>query len=198
MRPNKSATAREGRGSTLVGIFIGLVIGVVIAAFVVWLLNRTPVPLQDKTGHAERREAVPGQAPMALPGKPGDKTADKPRFDFYKILPGGQEAGSAAAPNAPAPAVQPAAPSTTASGTDTIFLQAGAFQKTADADNLKAKLALMGVEAGVQEISVPDKGTMYRVRVGPFTNLDEMNRVRGQLSQNGVQTSVVKIKPAAN
>jgi cell division septation protein DedD len=41
---------------------------------------------------------------------------------------------------------------------------------------------------------------MHRVRVGPFVKPEEMNRVRTQLSQNGIQASVVKAKevPAAH
>ena len=74
-----------------------------------------------------------------------------------------------------------------------FYLQVGAFQKPADADNLKAKLALTGLEAGVQEVSIPEKGTMHRVRVGPFRDPDEMNKARALLSQNGVQGTVIKL-----
>lgn len=186
----------KSRGSTLLGLFIGLVIGVLGAFGVVWYLNKTPLPFQDKSGRADRsaeRPAVNGK-PDQLPGKPGDKVGEKPRFEFYKILPGGQEATPAPAP-APAGSVPAAEP---ARG-ETYYLQAGAFQKAADADNLKAKLSLMGVEVGVQEVAIPDKGTMYRVRVGPYAKPDEMNRARNQLAQNGIQATVVKIKePSKN
>jgi cell division protein FtsN len=185
------------RGGTLLGVLIGLVFGVLLSLGVVWYFNKMPIPFQDKTNHAERAATgdanQPGQ-PMALPGKPGDKVgdrggdkesdkaADKPRFEFYKILPGNQEAK-------PAPA---AAPGDTRTAIEPMFLQAGSFQRAADADNLKARLALMGVEASVQEAEVADKGKMFRVRVGPYTSADEMNRARSQLSQNGIQTNTVK------
>jgi cell division protein FtsN len=78
--------------------------------------------------------------------------------------------------------------------TEIFFLQVGAFQKAADADNLKAKLALTGLEASVQEVSIPEKGTMHRVRVGPFRSPEEMNRARTLLSQTGVQGTVIKQK----
>ena len=68
------------------------------------------------------------------------------------------------------------------------------IEKAADADNLKAKLALTGLEAGVQEVSIPEKGTMHRVRVGPFRSAEEMNKARVLLSQNGVQGTVIKQK----
>jgi cell division protein FtsN len=191
----------RSHGGIVLGLFIGLVIGVLIAFGVVWVLNKTPLPFQDNKGnHQERRESVPGQPPLPLAGKPGDKVPEKPRFDFYKILPGGQDAtpasGWPATPAAPPTPAMPT-PAPVVAG-ETIFLQAGAFQKAADADNLKAKLALLGVDTGVQEINIPDKGAMYRVRVGPFANLEEMNRARGLLSQNGIQATVVKVKEGSN
>jgi len=183
---------RKSRGGMLLGLFIGLVIGVLGAFGVVWYLNKTPLPFQDKSSRADKpAEARTNGKPDQLPGKPGDKVGEKPRFEFYKILPGGQEA--ATLPSAPAPAAPPPAPEPASTG-EVFYLQAGAFQKAAEADNLKAKLSMMGVEVGVQEVSIPEKGTLYRVRVGPYARPDEMNRARNQLAQNGIQATVVKIK----
>jgi cell division protein FtsN len=192
-------------GGMILGLFIGLVIGVGIAFGVVWYLNKTPLPFMDKAPRAERHEPAAGEqakAPQPLPGKPGDKVSDKPRFEFYKILPGDQQA----TPQGAAPPAQAAAPVPSAdkaalpvaavsAPAELLYLQAGAFQKPQDADNLKAKLSMLGLEVGVQEVVVPDKGTMHRVRLGPFASTDEMNRVRNQLSQNGVQATLVKVKP---
>jgi len=193
--PRAQQPQRKSRGGMLLGLFLGLVVGVLGAFGVVWYLNKTPLPFQDKSGRADKpAERANGKTPDQLPGKPGDKVGEKPRFEFYKILPGGQEATPAPVPAAPPVAVAPA-PEPAAG--EIFYLQAGAFQKPADADNLKAKLSLMGVDVGVQEVSIPDKGTMYRVRVGPYAKPDEMNRARNQLAQNGIQATVVKIKEAA-
>lgn len=200
----QSGPGRKSHGGTMIGLFVGLVVGVLIAFGVVWYLNKMPLPFQDKGIRAEKTDAKSAsggqQTPQPLPGKPGDKVDDKPRFDFYKILPSGQEpapAGSDAKQSQPQPATQlPASPAATTQP-ETYYLQAGAFQKSTDADNLKAKLALMGLETSLQEVSVPDKGTMHRVRVGPFAKFEDMNRVRNQLSQNGIQATVVKIKDPA-
>lgn len=194
-KPRNNQPQQKSRGSTLLGMFIGLVIGVAIAFGLVWYLNRTPLPFQERAHRAEEPATVPqtaqspqaGQAPQPLPGKPGDKATEKPRFEFYKILPGGQEgAAPGTTPSAADSETRTAAPAAQ------FHLQAGAFQKPADADNLKAKLALMGVEASVQQVNVADKGTLHRVRIGPFATPEEMNRVRNQLSQGGVQTTVIK------
>jgi cell division protein FtsN len=200
------ARRKSSAGGTLLGVFVGLVIGISIAFGVVWYLNKATLPFQNKYEGAPKddksKAAVPGApapAPAPLPGKPGDKPPG--RFEFYDLLEGKQPAAPRpAAPAAtpggtPAPAAAPAAPAADAKpGPVTVFyLQVGAFQKPADADNLKAKLALTGLEAGVQEVSIPEKGTMHRVRVGPFRDPDEMNKARALLSQNGVQGTVIKL-----
>lgn len=183
---------KNQKGGTLLGVFVGLVLGIVIAAGVVWYLNRSQSPFSNKEvrlDKADGKSAAGGQAaPQELPPKPGDKQ----RFDFYKILPGGQDA--APAPTAPPPSEARDSAVSEPAANETFYLQAGAFQKTGEADNLKAKLALIGVEAGVSEVNVPDKGKMYRVRSGPYAKAEEMNRVRNQMSQAGIQATVVKIK----
>ena len=106
----------------------------------------------------------------------------KPRFDFYKILPGED------AEKQPKDAQK----GSTAAGKEAFFLQAGAFQNAPDADNLKARLALLGVEASIETSAVPDKGVWHRVRIGPYTSVEELNRTRDTLKQNGVQTTLIK------
>jgi cell division protein FtsN len=203
----RSAQKKSG-GGTVLGVFIGLVIGVSIAFGVVWYLNKSPLPFQNKYEGAPKSEtgkpAIPGgtasapSTPAPLPGKPGDKPTDR-RFEFYGLLEGKQPAApgtaapASAAPAAPAVTITPAVEAKPAP-VEIFFLQVGAFQKAADADNLKAKLALTGLETSVQEVSIPDKGVMHRVRVGPFRNPEEMNKARTLLSQNGVQGTVVKNK----
>lgn len=205
----RATMPQKSGGGTLLGVAIGLVIGILIAFGVVWYLNKSPLPFQNKYEGALKSDKSAGAAgggtaaPAPLPGKPGDKPAER-RFDFYNILEGKPTAGPAAptpaAPVAAAPAPAPAAPAAAPvadakpSPVDIYFLQVGSFQKAADADNLKAKLALTGLYASVQEVNIPDKGTMHRVRVGPFRDTEEMNRARGLLTQSGVQGTVIKQK----
>jgi len=206
---NARAPQKKSSGGTLLGVFIGLVVGVSIAFGVVWYLNKSPLPFQNKYEGAPKAEkdkpgngASGAHTPAPLPGKPGDKPAERQRFEFYNILEGKQPATPGAAAPAPAAPAAPAVPGVTVAPAvevkpapvEVFFLQVGAFAKAADADNLKAKLALTGLEASVQEVSIPEKGTMHRVRVGPFRDPDEMNRARNLLSQSGVQGTVIKQK----
>ncbi len=193
-----SGSRRKSSGKMLLGGFIGLIIGVLIAFGLVLYLNKAPLPFQEKNGRPTQDENAANQSALPLPGKPGDKPVEKPRFEFYKILPGTQEPNPGAnsgSNTANLPVQENGQPPIPA---DQFYLQVGAFQKTADADNLKAKLALMGVEASVQDVVVPEKGTLHRVRTGPFATPAEMNEVRTLMAQNGVQATVIKIKNAGN
>ena len=75
---------------------------------------------------------------------------------------------------------------------ETYWLQAGAFTEEREADNLKARIALTGLEAAVRPVNVPDKGTLYRVRLGPYQSLDDANRIKNALSRNGVGAAIIR------
>ena len=59
---------------------------------------------------------------------------------------------------------------------------------------MKARLALLGQEAVIQTADIPDKGVWHRVRIGPFTNIEDMNRSRTLLAQNDIPSSLVKVR----
>jgi len=181
-------TARGGGSQLLVGILIGLVLGLGIALGVAWYINKMPNPFLTRTPPAKLDPAKDAQP---APARTDDKTARapdaKPRFDFYKILPGAEE------PLTDQPAKGSKQKSTPAA-TEAFFLQAGAFQNAPDAENLRARLALLGIEARIQTASLPDKGVWHRVRVGPYTSVQELGRTRDTLKQNGVETTLIKVR----
>jgi cell division protein FtsN len=177
----------------LAGVLIGLFIGLAAAIGVAIYINKVPTPFVAKGKPAE--PAPPAQsadkdagAPVKPAADKNAKPAEKQRFEFYDILQGKEALVTEQEVKASA-AQQPAGKLK-----DNYFLQAGAFQTEAEADNLKAKLALLGVEAVIQTADIPEKGVWHRVRVGPFTNIEELNTARGLLSKNGVQAGLVKIR----
>lgn len=98
---------------------------------------------------------------------------------------------SKASPGA-APAPSPKAATATASAaTGTYYLQAGAFRGENDAESLRARIILLGLPVAVQKAEVNGKA-INRVRVGPFARLDDMNRARGRLGENKIETAVVR------
>jgi cell division protein FtsN len=206
MKPRKSQPAKKkSGGGTLIGMFIGLVLGVGVAAGVVWYLNKSPLPFNNKVSPPPKAEgqvnggkappAQPGQPaePLALPGKPGDPVPEK-RFQFYDILPGKADAVPDKAGKPPVAQAEPKDEKKKDEGKESkvpLFLQAGSFSTPQDADNQKAKLAFMGVEANIQQVMIQDK-TYYRVRVGPYTRIDDLNKARAELARNGIDAQLAK------
>jgi cell division protein FtsN len=189
---NKSTAPRKGGDSLWAGILAGMVIGVAMAAGVAWFLMKSPRPFLNKEQPAL---AKPDSAKIpATAEKPAATSDGKQRFEFYKMLTDKQGA-TVIVPAKPADKSQPAKPlsaESKASGYEPQILQAGSFSNVNDAENLKAKLALLGVEANIQSATIPDKGVWYRVRLGPYKNADEMNHARGFLKQNGVDSTPMR------
>ncbi len=184
-RPRPAAPRARSGGGLLLGLFIGFLLGLGVAAAIALYFLKGPVPFINRAKPPEK--TAPGLTEAPKSGKAEDA---KPRFDFYRILPGQEEqVTEQQLKQAARAAAKAGVPSN-----DAYFLQAGSFQNPADADNMKAKLALLGLEASVEPISLPDKGVWYRVRLGPYANVEEINRVRTQLAQNGVDASLVKLK----
>ena len=73
------------------------------------------------------------------------------------------------------------------------ILQAGSFRKFEEADKMKANLALLGVQASIQRVDVNNE-TWHRVRIGPYSDLKQLEGVRARLRENSVETIVVKAK----
>ncbi len=186
---------RRAGGGFLLGMFVGVAIGLVVSLMIAFYLNRTQIPfIAGKPKPPEKEGAAPAKPP-AIAGLPQGSTvppaaAEKPKFDFYKILPGQEEQVS----ERELRERMRTARSQQDTGKDVYFVQAGSFQNPADADNQKARLAILGFESSVEPANLPDKGTWYRVRLGPYTKIEDINRIRQALAQNGIDASLVKIK----
>ena len=188
---------RKG-GSLLAAVLVGMVLGLALAAGVAWYILKRPNPFVNYAPHepvklvpdpvkpvpapvakvvAPEEMAVPAAA--AASGVASGVGESKPRFEFYKVL--------TDKPEGMAPAKTGAKPTdkSAAKEKETYFLQAAAFNNADDADNLKAKLAMLGLEANVQSATRNDK-QVFRVRLGPFKSADEMSKASAVLKQNGI------------
>jgi len=187
----------RSRGNFLLGLAVGLVAGLAIALGVAFYLNKTPIPFLGKPKSAATKDGKDAEPPK-IAGMPQGSAKDRPKYDFYKILPGGEEPAS---DRESKEAAKTAAAKAPASQPDPVkgnfFIQAGSFQNPADADNQKAKIAILGFSSSVEPTALPDKGTWYRVRMGPYASLDDLNKVRRVLTQNGIDANLVKSKDPA-
>ena len=182
----------------LIGVFIGLLLGLCLALGVALYLNKMspfvakeprketpaakeqpPAALPSRTGPPAGLPQSPAGLPQSMARAPDSKEEVKPRFDFYEILPGKQE---------------PAAHrDSKEQDREVTYLQAGAFQKSSDADNLKARLALAGLEAQIQTATLSDNSVWHRVRLGPYGTTAELDRARAVLRENKIEPSVIKV-----
>ncbi len=177
----------------LIGLMLGLVIGIAIAAGVAIYIARIPSPFTSGPSGAVPKshgtETRSGEVAPAPTVRNDTKPAEKKPYTFYEIL----EGNKAPKPDQPGEITKRESPTATADDKTLFYLQAGAYQTEADADNQKARIALLGLEARVKTATVADKGTVYRVRLGPYRSQDEATEVRSTLKENGVETGLIKI-----
>ncbi len=187
--------------SLIIGILVGMVLGLAAAGGVAWYLAKKPsiVPTNaqphDAKPVAETPKPAPAPAtataqtvPPIRPAPPPAPSAaeNKQRFEFYTILTGKQEGENHAPPNTTASRPAPSAGAKPPTSGGDYFLQAGSFSTAEDADKLKARIAMAGMEASVQPANIPDKGVRYRVRLGPYHSAEELNKAVALLKQNGI------------
>ncbi len=207
-------TANTGKRNT--GLFSGLIIGYILglaSAIGVWLfINQAPSPYIKEPGIASNQSAEKTPPKDQLDNKPAEKTEtaeNKSRFDFYNILPGIEEPDSGLfiepLPTSPAPAsvkapLPPAAADNSAAKVVTTispepikyYLQAGSFSGRDAAERRKAELALLGVVATVVTQKSGDNMAAHRVQIGPFSKMEEIDRIRGSLQSNGITTTLIR------
>ncbi|MBM4221368.1 MAG: hypothetical protein FJ170_05410 [Gammaproteobacteria bacterium] len=142
-----------------------------------------------------QRESAPEKAATEAPQpekKPVPVEPEAPaeapdRFEFYDTLP---QAEVPIAEDAATPPAGMSLPPVVAPGT--YVIQAGAFPEFADADAVKARLALLGVVAEIQSAEA-DGRRYHRVRIGPIDDLDKLNRLRNRLRQNRIEFMVIPV-----
>lgn len=181
--PKQIFQGREDRRKgtpVLNGLMIGLMVGLLFA-IIVALVVKSNNPFKSP-------DEIPVRPSIPVPAEPLPAPVEAPPtapdYDFYKVLPG----DTPTAPPEPAVVNKPKP--------TRYYLQAGAFKDADEADNVKAQLALLGVEAQIQTSVVPDKGVVHRVRIGPFKAMDEVNNTRALLIQNNIDADLVKESPS--
>ncbi|HET7175464.1 MAG TPA: SPOR domain-containing protein [Gammaproteobacteria bacterium] len=155
----------------------------IIACFAI--LKGGPVLWQAEL-HAGKHVSARGTTPAAgtVAAAPASTA---PHYDFYKMLPSFQvvipgQDKDVRSGNAAAPVQQPGS----------YILQVGSFPNYADADRMKATLALQGIESSIQSVQVNNGSTWNRVRIGPIKDLKELNAVREKLAAQHIEPLVIK------
>ena len=211
------------RGGTLVGFIIGALVGLGVALAVAVYITKVPVPFMNKSqprnpdgdaAEAKRnkdwnpnaplagKNAPPAPAPAAAAANPG-VTPAPPAATVVGAKPGSAALGKNAGPAASADPIGDLAKSRSEApavaggggGVDpfTYFVQAGAYRTPEDAEQQRARLTLLGVQAKVSEREQSGR-TVYRVRLGPFERKEDADRAKARLDGNSIETALVRVQ----
>ncbi len=210
------------RGGTLLGLIIGALIGLGAALAVAVYITKVPVPFMNKPQsrnpdsdavEAKKNRDWNPNAPLA--GKTPVKPPLVPAAPELGAVPA-PPAAVVAVPKSPAsaagkvtktPSLDPlgdlakarmeatAPAAVAAAGVDpfTYFIQAGAFRTPEDAEQQRARLMLLGMQARVSEREQSGR-TVYRVRLGPFDRKEDADRAKDRLDSNSIETALVRVQ----
>jgi len=167
----------------IIGLFVALLVYIKDNSSGTIAITETVSKVFQQKNETRGVKKEPSKAPPEPP------VNNKPKFDFYTILPELEvaipEQDLINSNNA----------TTSNSKTNQQFiLQAGSFKKFEEADKLKARLALQGIEANIQKVKINATDTWHRVRIGPMNNIKVLNNTRRRLRDLGIASIVVKNK----
>ncbi len=194
---NKPAiVASNSKGNVIspaTAMSLGLGIGLLVAGYIYFILQPkgSDLAIIQPSGVVVEKPATVGK-PIA------EKPEEEPgqRFDFYSILPqleviipeqeiSGSNSDSRSEKNSNKPTTK--VPSH-------YMLQAGSFRKLAEAERVRAELALLGVESHVETVTIKSNDTWHRVRIGPFEGSKKLYKIRNRLLDNSIDVMVLKVK----
>ena len=195
----KSRVTRKQKKSLpgYVWLFSGLAIGLFVA-FIIYL-DKQPENTNDfgsavqaeleKLKQAKTDTAKSTTKKKVIPEKKEQK------FNFYTLLPELEVLipESETRPPEKSNESKPRKTDTSTPDSKKYILQLGSFQNLNDAEKLKANIAFLGLEAGIQHVSINNQ-TWHRVRTGPYKNKQQLYQYQKQLKQNGIDAISLELK----
>jgi cell division protein FtsN len=184
----KRGASRSGSSgsSPFVWFVAGLVVGLGIAGFAMF---KGMVPRMQND--AETQEVMAGPAQGSALIESSDKSSSgvkESRYDFFTVLP---EMDVVVPEQELARTNSDVAPTAPAAQSAQYILQAGSFRNLSDADQMKARLALLGAQANIEVVTVNDV-KWHRVRIGPIQGSREADELRRRLRDNDIDTLILK------
>jgi cell division protein FtsN len=188
----KTSTSFAKRLRSRGWMLVLLGIGIGVATVLLWQLVTRQADakgglanLWARLTHPAERRTEPASKPAADASK-----GTKPKYDFYIIL----QEGETLVSERDLAKGKPTAKTAKAEEGVSYFLQAGSFARFEDADQLKARLALTGLVAQIQKVTLEGRGTYHRVRLGPYAKLEDMEQANRQLRDLGIKALASKVR----
>jgi cell division protein FtsN len=170
----------------LLSLLTGLTVGLFIA-FLVYLHEHTPIRDAEVKATTATDQPIPKQA-ETKESVAKEPQLPEPTFDFYKILPDREvNISEWIAESQDKEKQQPDA-------SDIYIFQVGSFKDYPAADQVKARLALIGITAEIQRVVINGQDTRHRVRVGPYNEPDKISEIRERLMANNMEFMLLKLK----
>jgi cell division protein FtsN len=198
-------------GNITLGIVIGLFVGLLIAIGISLYMNNVPIPFIDKlpqrTADQDAQEAqrnqnwnpntpLSGTSPTPITASNNMPTASVSQpstVDPAAILSQDSPATNGTPSSAALSSPVSAAPQVNKTEITGLFVQAGAFWRPEDAEQQRAKLAMLGLSARIFERE-QNAQTLYRVRLGPFESRDDTIPTLDRLQAAGIEASLVRVE----
>ena len=186
----KNIKTRDSAPGTVVShvlsMLTGLCLGLLVALYVYFFVPRTDLGNLVEPA-AQVRVTKPESKPVSKQQK-RKEALPEPKFDFYRILPNreinisewiadNQEKDKSAADD-----------------TNVYVFQVGSFKDYESADQVKARLALIGIQADIQRVVINGQDSRHRVRIGPFKDPEVLKDVSRRLNSNGLDYMLLKLR----
>lgn len=165
-----------------VWLLAGLSIGLAIAAGF-YITRPTGLPTAEPAAAAGSQAEPKAQPKIELPPK------EEARFSFYEILPNYEVVVPRSEPNQPAQRAPKTVPEP-----GNYLVQVGSFQSRQDADRQRATLALLGIESKIEKVTIDNRDTWYRVRVGPESDERRLTGILEQLAAEQIDALLIRVK----
>jgi cell division protein FtsN len=184
-RDYKTKRRKNSGFSGWTGVLCGLAVGLGVAA-IIYIKDHRPDAQIARIGKADKKKSHGTEPPDR---EAGDSSTDDSAksYAFYDMLPKFEVVVPEKDKD-----VRPDVKSVPETRRGTYVLQAGSYKNFADADRVRAQLALQGIESKVQKVSV-DNDTWHRIRIGPISKLDDLNRLRQILRKADVDVLVIRV-----
>jgi cell division protein FtsN len=210
---NRATRMNKQGGGFLMGMVVGLLVGLSLALGVALYVTKVPVPFVNKVPQrtadqdaleTERNKnwdpnaPLSGKTPRPVAAASGSAGKEPEAAASAVAQAKGKAAASASADTEAVTDPAPKAPLETAAAKATgdgmaYFVQAGAYARTEDAEQQRARLAMLGFDAKITEREQAGR-TVYRVRVGPYNAKEQADASKASLEGAGVEAALVRVQ----